>query len=167
VSRQSAKPLLPAETSRGRLIWAADQYLIIAHRAPGSSREAAAVPAMHESEAAFRWISAVEGLLAADDSDRSDLTRKTAQRAAVLIGQDDDEPLAMRDLMRTADAARSAYAHGGSPMSVDLAAPADHHPRDHRGLDRAVGRIPGRPVSDVRDDALLSARTSMRPSRCP
>jgi hypothetical protein len=77
---------------------------------------------MHESEAAFRWIYAVEGLLAADDSDRSDLTRKTAQRAAVLIGQDDDERLAMRDLMRTADAARPAYAHGGSPKSVDLAA---------------------------------------------
>jgi hypothetical protein len=114
---------------------------------------------MHESEAAFRWISAVEGLLAADDSDRSDLTRKTAQRAAVLIGQDDDEPLAMRDLMRTADAARVRLRARRQPHERGPGGPADHHPRDHPGLDRAVGPIPGRPVSDVRDDALLSART--------
>jgi hypothetical protein len=122
---------------------------------------------MHESEAAFRWISAVEGLLAADDSDRSDLTRKTAQRAAVLIGQDDDEPLAMRDLMRTADAARSAYAHGGSPMSVDLAA--------LRTITREIivawivlsAESPaGQSPTSVTTRCYRPGR-SMRPSRCP
>jgi hypothetical protein len=114
---------------------------------------------MHESEAAFRWISAVEGLLADGDSDRGDLTRKAAQRAAVLIGRDDDGRLAIRDLMRDAYAARSAYAHGGSPKSVDLAA--------LRTVTRKVmvawivlsADSPGRPVSAVLDDALLSAST--------
>jgi hypothetical protein len=152
---------------RERLIRAADQYLIVAHRTPGSVGAAAAVPVMHEPEAAFRWISAVEGLLAADDGDRSDLTRKTAQRAAVLIGQDDDERLATRELVRHAYAARSAYAHGGSPKSVDLAVLRTVTRKIIVAWTVLSADAPGRAVSTVLDDALLSARTLDEAVRLP
>ena len=73
---------------RARFARAAGQYLIVVYRAPGPGGNPPVIPSMHAPEAAFRWISAIEGLLA-DENDHSDLKRKTAQRAAVLAGDDD------------------------------------------------------------------------------
>lgn len=144
---------------RERLIRAADQYLIVAHRTTATSGEAPEVPAMHEPEAVFRWISAVEGLLNGDDKSRRGLTRKTAKRAAVLIGHDDDSRLAVRNLITRAYEVRSDYAHGSSPPSVDLTA--------LRAIIRKIivawivlaADSPAGPLSAGLDDALLSAQT--------
>jgi hypothetical protein len=140
---------------QARFARAADQYLIVVHRTPGRAGNAPTVPSMHASEAAFRWISAIEGLLA-DRDDRSDLKRKTAQRAAILAGQDDSDRLAVRDLVNAAYGVRSAYAHGSQPETIDLAA--------LRSLARRVmvtwavlaAEYPGVALPGILDDALLS-----------
>jgi hypothetical protein len=143
------------ERQRARFARAADQYLIVIYRTPGPAGKSPTVPSMHAPEAAFRWISAIEGLLA-DGDDRSDLKRKTAQRAAVLAGQDDIDRLAVRGLVNAAYGVRSAYAHGGQPKTVDLAA--------LRSLTRRVmvtwavlaAEYPARTLPGILDDALLS-----------
>lgn len=145
------------EGQRERLIRAADQYLIVTHRTPVTAGEVAAVPAMHEPEAVFRWISAVEGLLNGDDKSRRDLTRKTAKRAAVLIGHDDDSRLATRNLITRAYGVRSDYAHGNNPESVDLAALRAVIRKIIVAWSVLAADSPARPLSAGLDDALLSA----------
>jgi hypothetical protein len=142
---------------QARLLRAADQHLIVAHRTPGSNTEIPAVPSMHEPEAAFRWVSALEGLLTSEDGDHSDLGRKTAQRAAVLVGEDDEDRLSIRNLVKSAYAVRSAYAYGGGDKAIDLAA--------LRTLARKIviswivlaAEVQRGDLSDLLDDALLSS----------
>jgi hypothetical protein len=74
--------------------------------------------------AVLHYVIALEGLLAGDDDDRSDLTRKVSQRAAVLAGDNDAKRLEIGRLVRDAYSARSAYAHGDKLdkiTKVDLA----------------------------------------------
>ena len=139
---------------RERLILAANQYLIVAHRTPGSTKEVTAVPSMHEAEAAFRWISAIEGLLA--DASHADLSRKTAQRAAILVGHNDQDRLATHKLIKKAYNARSAYTHLGNPNSVE--------PGALRTITRKIivswiilaAEIPRNELAETLDNALLS-----------
>ena len=143
---------------RKQLVRAADQHLTVAHRTPGTPGEDPALPEMHAPEAAFRWVSVIESLLSTDDNSQSDLTRKTAQRAAILIGCDDDDRTSTRDLVAQAYSVRSNYAHGNSPKKVDLAA--------LRTLTRKIitawivlsADSSGSPLSKTLDDALLSGR---------
>jgi hypothetical protein len=141
-----------------RLIRAADQYLTVAHRTPGSPGETAEIPAMHEPETVFRWIAAIEGLLAGEDTSHSDLARKVSQRAAILIGKNDNERLQTRDVIVTAYRARSSYAHGSNPKNnVGLA--------ELRTVIREIivawivlaADFPGKTLSAALDSALLSA----------
>jgi hypothetical protein len=145
------------DRQRSRFARAADQYLIVVHRTPAPAEDSPAVPTMHAPEAAFRWVSAIEGLLS-DDDDRSDLKRKTAQRAAVLAGKDDDDRVAVRNLVNGAYNVRSAYAHGSKPGTVDLSA--------LRFLTRQImvcwlvlaAEHPASKLPGILDDALLSGR---------
>jgi len=70
----------------------------------------------------LHYVIALESLLAGDDPDRGDYTRKVSQRAAVLAGRNDANRLAIERLVRDAYKARSAYAHGSEPNKIDLAA---------------------------------------------
>lgn len=80
------------------------------------------VDAEYNAETALRYVIALEGLLSSGDSDKSDLARKTAQRAAILAGTNDKTRLAIRDWVTAAYSARSKYAHGEEPSAVDLSA---------------------------------------------
>ena len=61
----------------------------------------------------MHYVIALEGLLAGDEPDHSELTRKVSQRAAVfLAGKDGTQRLEIAKLVRDAYAARSRYAHG-------------------------------------------------------
>jgi len=73
------------------------------------------------ADAVLHYVIALEGLLAGDDDDRSDLTRKVSQRAAVLAGDNDARRLEIGQLVRDAYRARSAYAHCSEPGKIDLA----------------------------------------------
>jgi hypothetical protein len=82
------------------------------------------VSAQKNADAVLNYVIALEGLLAGDDDDRSDLTRKLGQRAAVLAGDNDAKRLTIELLVRAAYRARSEYAHGGKRdkiAKVDLA----------------------------------------------
>lgn len=74
------------------------------------------------ADAVLHYVIALEALLAGDESDRTELTRKVVQRAAVLTGRDDGERRATAELINDAYRARSAYAHGSEPAEVDLPA---------------------------------------------
>jgi len=74
------------------------------------------------ADAVLHYVIAFESLLAGDDPDRGDYTRKVSQRAAVLAGRNDANRLTIEQLVRDAYKARSAYAHGSEPNKIDLAA---------------------------------------------
>ncbi|GAB1332045.1 hypothetical protein ACE1SV_63840 [Streptomyces sennicomposti] len=74
------------------------------------------------SEAAPKLTMALESPLGGGDGGHADLSRKTQQRAAVLVGADDGDRLQVRNTVRTDYAARSAYAHGGKDKASDLQA---------------------------------------------
>lgn len=63
---------------------------------------------------------ALEAVLTGDDSDKTELTRKMVQRAAVLAGANDEDRRSVAALIRDAYRARSSYAHGGEPADIDL-----------------------------------------------
>ena len=84
----------------------------------------AEVSTQQNAYAVLHYVIALEGLLTGDDDDRSDLTRKVSQRAAVLAGSNDAKRLEIGRLVREAYSARSAYAHGDKLdkiVKVDLA----------------------------------------------
>ena len=73
------------------------------------------------AETVLHYVIALEGLLAGDDHDHGELTRKVSQRAAILAGESDARRLEIEQLVRDAYSARSAYAHGGTPKKeLDL-----------------------------------------------
>ena len=61
----------------------------------------------------LRYVVALEGLLTGGEGP-GELTRKVTQRAAVLIGNDDDDRLRVEQVVKDAYAARSHYAHGAT-----------------------------------------------------
>ncbi|MGI5213408.1 hypothetical protein [Plantactinospora sp. CA-290183] len=115
-------------------------------------------PELDSSYVAFRRIVTIEALLRGTDGDHESIGRKVSQRAAVLAGQDDDSRLALRELIKAAYGARSAFAHGNSRT----------RPMDHPLLTRTARVIIRRwlvlvalhgakRVAALLDDALLSA----------
>jgi hypothetical protein len=109
---------LASLTSKHRktLVRAADQYLTVTYRA--MKDDAKTPTAMETADATFRYVASIEAALTGDD--HGDLTRKVAQRAAILIGRNDEDRLDVYGQIRAAYAARSAYVHGSRPKSVDL-----------------------------------------------
>ncbi|WP_433180661.1 hypothetical protein [Actinoallomurus sp. CA-150999] len=152
------------ERRRGQLARAADHFLFVKCHVLGGLKGEAQVSTLHASEAAFRLTAALECLLAGGDGGRTDLSRKVQQRAAVLVGEDDDDRLRVRDVVGNGYSARSAYAHGDKDRESDLvalrsvarrvmtnwAAQAAH-------CARQTGRLSGgNGLANVLDDALLS-----------
>ncbi|MGW5557628.1 hypothetical protein ACWER9_10445 [Micromonospora sp. NPDC003944] len=79
-------------------------------------------PKLDGSYVSFRRTVTLEALLASADSDHEGIGRKISQRAAVLANQDDNSRLAVRDIIKSAYSARSAFAHGsGRTRQVDHA----------------------------------------------
>lgn len=76
----------------------------------------------YNADAVLHYVIALEAVLAGGESDRTELTRKVVQRAAVLVGTDDADRCAVAATVRAAYGARSAYAHGSEPDDVELPA---------------------------------------------
>ncbi|MFI1376096.1 hypothetical protein ACH4UY_29320 [Streptomyces longwoodensis] len=151
---------------RDQLARAADHFLFVNCHILGDSPGGAAASPLHLSEGALKLTMALESLLGGGDGGHADLSRKMQQRAAVLVGADDDDRLQVRDTVRVGYAARSAYAHGGKDKASDLqalravvcrviaqwVAQAAH-------CSRLLGRHGGRDgLVNLLDDALLSHR---------
>ncbi|MFI7296896.1 hypothetical protein [Streptomyces sp. NPDC050121] len=149
---------------RDQLARAADHFLFVNCHVLGDSLGGAAASPLHLSEGALKLTMALESLLGGGDGGHADLSRKMQQRAAVLVGADDDDRLQVRDTVRVGYAARSAYAHGGKDKASDLqalravvcrvlvqwVAQAAH-------CSRLLGRHGGRDgLVNLLDDALLS-----------
>jgi hypothetical protein len=105
-----------AKKNAVRLRRCAEHFLTAGEHAHGQGE----VLSELNADAVLHYVIALEGLLAGDDPDRGDFTRKVSQRAAVLAGEDDTQRLEFERLVRDAYSARSAYAHGGAATKVDL-----------------------------------------------
>ncbi len=70
------------------------------------------------AETVLHYVIALEALLSAPDERPTDLTRKVAQRAAVLAGWDDADRLTVYEFVRSAYAARSRFAHGDEAPEI-------------------------------------------------
>jgi Apea-like HEPN len=106
------------EEAANRLQRCAEHFLIAGEH---TYDEGEAVPG-EEDDAILHYVIALEGLLAGRQD--GDLTRKISQRAAILVGTNDVERLAIRRLVCDAYRARSDYAHGNKPSmigKIDLA----------------------------------------------
>ena len=104
------------ERAANRLRRCAEHFLMA-----GDAHREGEVFSQQNADAVLHYVIALEGLLAGDDSDRSDFIRKVSQRAAVLAGDNDAKRLEIEQLVRTAYSARSAYSHGSEPSKIDLA----------------------------------------------
>jgi Apea-like HEPN len=102
-----------------QLARAADQFLTVTFRGNWHSKRRSSLD-IEEADDIFRLIAAIEGLLTGEDGDHNELTRKVAQRAAILAGKDSRDRIAVHDSIRTAYAARSAHVHRSKPKTVDL-----------------------------------------------
>ena len=119
LSTQAEKKAGKAKEAANQLRRCAEHFLT----ASDAHREGK-VSAQKNADAVLHYVIALEGLLAGADDDRSDLTRKLSQRAAVLAGDNDAKRLTIEQLVRDAYRARSEYAHGGKRdkiAKVDLA----------------------------------------------
>jgi hypothetical protein len=112
VGATSKKPRAVGE----RLHRIARNFLIAGNEAHGQGE----VSSEYNAETTLRYVMALEAPLTSGDSGKSDLARKTSQRAAVLAGTNDEVRLAIRDLVNSAYDVRSKYAHGDEPGAVDL-----------------------------------------------
>jgi hypothetical protein len=104
------------ERAANRLRRCAEHFLMA-----GDAHREGEVFSQQNADAVLHYVIALEGLLAGDDSDSGDFTRKVSQRAAVLAGRNDANRLEIEQLIRAAYKARSAYAHGSPPSKIDLA----------------------------------------------
>jgi hypothetical protein len=106
------------EEAANRLQRCAEHFLIAGEH---TYDEGEAVPG-EEDDAILHYVIALEVLLGGREG--GDLTRKISQRAAILVGTNDVERLAIRRLVCDAYKARSDYAHGNKPSmigKIDLA----------------------------------------------
>lgn len=115
--------------------------------------------AKRRAEVIFWYVATLEHLVTAGDPERADLTRRVAQRTAVLIGRDDDDRLRTAQLVRDGYDVRSTLAHGGTPSQEGL----DELAKRLRGITRRVfvRRIilgPALNIAQTCDRALLSAQ---------
>lgn len=140
-----------AKKAATRLQRCAEHFLM----AGNAHREGMVFP-QQNADAVLHYVIALESLLAGDDPDRGDFTRKVSQRAAVLAGGSDADRLAIGQLVRNAYSARSAYAHGSDPRMIDLA--ALRRIVRHCILTRLIlgDPTPAGRLHDVADRALLS-----------
>ncbi|MFP5328171.1 MAG: hypothetical protein ACLGHT_11900 [Acidimicrobiia bacterium] len=119
LDRALAQPAKPTKGSReraARVRRIAEHFLTAGEDAHGEGE----VLSELNADAVLHYVIAIEAVLTGDDSDKSELTRKVVQRAAVLAGTNDEDRRFVAALVLDAYRARSSYAHGGDPEDVDL-----------------------------------------------
>jgi hypothetical protein len=70
----------------------------------------------------LHYVIALEAVLTGTDDEKTELTRKIVQRAAILVGVDDGDRIAVSATVQAAYNARSRYARGGEAENIDLPA---------------------------------------------
>ncbi len=121
LERAVAQPTRPTKASKepgARLRRIAEHFMTAGEEAHGEGE----VLSEFNADAVLHYVIALEAVLAGTDSDKTELTRKVVQRAAILAGVDDRDRQAVAATVRAAYAARSAYAHGSEPEQIDLPA---------------------------------------------
>jgi hypothetical protein len=110
----------------------------------------------------LNYVSALENLLSAENEDAIDLRRRTAQRAAILLGRDDTQRTTIHDHVSAAYKVRNKIAHGDEPDAEELANAAKRlRPILRRALISAIV-LGSRPeLHSLCDNALLS-HTALR-----
>jgi hypothetical protein len=116
-----AQPARPTKNSReraARLRRIAEHFLSAGEDARGEGE----VLSELNADAVLHYVIALEAVLTGSEDDKTELTRKIVQRAAVLAGVDDQDRQSVATTVRAAYRARSAYAHGSDPDDIDLPA---------------------------------------------
>lgn len=116
-----AQPTKPTKASReraDRLRRIAEHFLTAGEDAHGEGE----VLSELNAEAVLHYVIALEAVLTGGDDERTELTRKVVQRAAILAGTDDQDRSAVAATVQAAYNARSRYAHGGEAENIDLPA---------------------------------------------
>lgn len=113
---QPAKPTRGSRERAARLRRLAEHFLTAGEDAHGEGE----VLSELNADAVLHYVIALEAVLTGDDSDKSELTRKVVQRAAILAGANDADRRLVAALVLDAYRARSSYAHGGEPEDIDL-----------------------------------------------
>lgn len=111
-----------------------------------------------EPQVVLNYITSLENLLSGDDN-HGDLTRRTAQRAAVLIGKNDADRLETRRRVASAYGVRSSIAHGSDPDPDKLTeATRQVRPILRQALTAAIV-LGDANLGSLCDEALLSHQT--------
>jgi hypothetical protein len=116
-----AQPRKPTKASReraARFRRIAEHFLTAGEDAYGEGE----VLSELNAEALLHYVIALEAVLTGGDDEKTELTRKIVQRAAILAGVDDDDRMAVYATVQTTYNARSRYAHGGEAENIDLPA---------------------------------------------
>jgi Apea-like HEPN len=117
--RATAQPARPTRASKeraARLRRIAEHFLTAGENAYAEGE----VLSEFNADAVLHYVIALEAVVAATESDKTELTRKVVQRAAVLAGVNDEDRAVVAQTIRAAYASRSAYAHGREPSEIDL-----------------------------------------------
>ncbi|MFF5249103.1 hypothetical protein ACFY3V_32890 [Streptosporangium sp. NPDC000095] len=103
-------------------------------------------------------VAALEHLMTTPGEKDGDLTRRVAQRTAVLVGHDDNGRLQAEKLVRKAYGVRSILAHGGNPSDNHATAALASEMRKvlRRSIMRRIILGPDIDITESCDSALLS-----------
>jgi hypothetical protein len=116
----------------------------------------------------LNYVSALENLLSGGDDSHVDLSRRTAQRAAILIGDGDAHRNAIFAATRDAYKVRSVIAHGSDPEEgATMDAIKGMRPILRRALVYAIVLGPHCEIGRLCDEALLSHATLRDNIRVP
>lgn len=111
-----------------------------------------------EPQVVLNYVTSLENLLSGDDN-HADLTRKTAQRAAILTGRNDADRLEIRRCVANAYDVRSKIAHGSDPDPHKLTEAAKQvRPILRRAIIAAIV-LGEAALGPLCDEALLSHET--------
>ena len=142
-----------ARSASDRLRRSANRFLALGRRLGANSD---VLYERDRAEIVFWYVSALENLMITEGPD-GDFTRKVSQRAAALIGIDDDERLKIRRVITQAYTVRSKVAHGDLPPDTHLRTlPRRLHTCLRRAFRNLIILGPLFDVATDCDDALLS-----------
>ncbi len=116
--RQPAKPTKASKEREARLRRIAEHFLAAGKDAHGEGD----VLSELNAEAVLHYVIALEAVLTGGDDEKTELTRKVVQRAAILAGHDDQDRNGVAATIQAAYNARSRYAHGAESENIDLPA---------------------------------------------
>jgi hypothetical protein len=115
---QPAKPTRVSRERAAQLRRVTEHFLAAGKNAHGEGD----VLSELNADAVLNYVIALEAVLTRGDDEKTELTRKVVQRAAILVGHDDQDRIGVAATVKAAYDARSGYAHGAEADNIDLPA---------------------------------------------